>query len=109
MEAIQAVVSSGSSLMLLLGFFLPPFIDVFNRFIKDSQARWWVANLIYLIVAAVILWVAEAFTGLNRMQVIEAVGIAFFAISRMGNLTYEKVWEKSEIRETLSLDATKLQ
>jgi hypothetical protein len=75
--------------LALIGFLLPPAIDLINNKVADKQARFWVSVLVCGLVGAGIEWVmagALSFEGVST-QILLTFGMA--------QLTYGALWKGS--------------
>lgn len=81
----------------LIGFVLPPFIDLLNRKVSNSNLRYIISLALCLVISAVL--------HLNELQLGNAE--SFFASAGLifgeAQTVYKLYWEKSEVRDTLNL------
>ena len=89
-------------LFSLIGFLLPPLIDLINRKVGDSDARFWIAIGICLVVGVGFEYISNgmAFIGIEPTvsSMFEMIGIA--------QLSYKALWEDNKLRTKLDLKAT---
>jgi hypothetical protein len=91
----------------LLGLLLPPLIDLINRRIKDSDARFWISVGICAVVGTLITLVSSnLFAGLSISGAVEVTAMNIISVFGMAQLSYGGVWKSSEARKKLDLDAT---
>jgi hypothetical protein len=76
----------------LIGFLLPPLIDVINRYVKDSMGRFWVSVGVCTTIASMMAY----FEG-NLSSIPEKSMILFGAAT----ITYRAVYEDSAIQEAV--------
>lgn len=75
--------------LALIGFLLPPAIDLINNKIADRQIRFWISVVVCGLVGAGIEWVmvgALTFEGVST-QILMTIGMA--------QLTYNAIWKNS--------------
>lgn len=94
--------------MELLGFLLLPIIDMVNRRIKDSDVRFLISIVICGLVGVGLNWIQTQFTFGTPLQAFESISKSVMVVFGMAQLAYRGIWEKSDLREDLGLDATKL-
>jgi len=93
----------------MIGFLLPALIDMFNRRIKDSDVRFWVSVLTCIAVGVgLVVLETNVFFGLTAIEVVELVAVKSMAMFGMAQLTYKKLWENSDVRDSLGLNAKTL-
>lgn len=90
--------------MELIGLLLPALIDLINRKIADSDARFWVSVVICGIVGAFVNWLATGFNFVDAMAGFQSLTASIMAIFGLAQLSYKAVWEKSGVRSALKLD-----
>jgi hypothetical protein len=91
-----------------IGFLLPALIDLFNRRIKDSDVRFWVSVLVCIFFGVFLVTLdTNAFQGLTAQAVAEEIAMRSLALFGMAQLTYKKVWENSDTRDSMGLNAKK--
>lgn len=83
----------------LIGFILPPFIDLINRKIQDSDLRFWVSLGACAVVGVVVFWAS----GLS--WTVEGVINSILWVFALAQISYKGLWENSEVRDSLSLKA----
>jgi len=81
----------------LVGFVLPPVIDLINRFIKNSNLRYLVSVLVCLLISGVINF--KAVQGGSVDSLLTSFGLIFAEASSV----YKLYWDKSAVRENLKL------
>jgi hypothetical protein len=89
-------------LFSLIGFLLPPLIDLINRKVGDSDARFWISVSICMLVGVGFEYISNgmAFLGVEPTvsSIFEMIGIA--------QISYKALWEGNPIRVKLDLKAT---
>jgi hypothetical protein len=89
-----------------IGFLLPAAIDLINRRIKDKDIRFWFSVLVCILIGSALVTVeTNAFNGLDIKTIAELIAIKSMAMFGMSQLTYKQIWENSNIRGQLNLDA----
>jgi len=78
------------------GFLLPPFIDLINRKIKDSDARFWISAAFCSIVG-----VAISFIEFGGWAPIGDIINTIFVVFGMAQLGYKGVYEESKIQTAI--------
>ena len=93
----------------MIGFLLPAFIDMLNRRIQDSDIRFWVSVLVCVVVGVgLVVLETNMFSGLTAIAIAELIAVKSMAMFGMAQLTYKKLWENSDIRDDLGLNAKTL-
>lgn len=83
----------------LLGFVLPPFIDLINRKVKDSDLRFWVAVFSCILLASIMATVeSNGFKMFTLVEILDMIAMKSMMFFGMSQLTYKKLWENSDIR-----------
>jgi len=88
-----------TNFLALIGFLLPPLIDLVNNKIKNGRYRFWVSVLICIVVGTFVEWVLVGvltFDGASK-QIMLTFGMA--------QLSYQALWRKS----TADMELKKLQ
>ena len=85
----------------LLGFFLPPVIDLINRKILDSDKRFWTSVLVCVVAALGFNFIENG----GAFGDFEGIKNSVFVVFGLAQLSYKGVWEKSNVREKLALKA----
>lgn len=78
-----------TNFLALIGFLLPPLIDLINNKVADRQIRFWISVVVCGLVGAGVEWVmagALTFEGVST-QILMTIGMA--------QLTYNAVWKGS--------------
>jgi len=78
-----------NNFLSLIGFLLPPVIDLINNKIASSYVRFWLSVLVCAIVGAFIEW---AFVG---VLTIEGVSTQILLTFAMASLSYGALWKGS--------------
>lgn len=95
--------------MLLIGFLVPPLIDLINRWVKDSTMRFWISTGICIVIGIVINIVMHSgllgYAGMSWSDIASSLVTSSMAIIGMANITYQSVWEDSGLRTSLGLNA----
>lgn len=88
-----------------IGFVLPPFIDMVNRNIKNSDIRFWVSVLACVFIGAIYATVMSGgFAGHSIQAIIELIAAESLTMFGVAQLSYKVAWEKSEVRTSLNLE-----
>lgn len=96
--------------MELLGFLLPPILDIINRRVKDSDTRWGITVALCALVGIGlnVLQHNGVYDTTNWMAVASSLATSVVAVFGSAQITYKKLWENSDVREALNLDAKKI-
>lgn len=81
----------------LIGFILPPVIDLINRKIEDRDARFWISVLFCSVVGVVVYY------AINRTISIDGMSAQILITFGEAQLIYKALWENSEARKELKL------
>lgn len=84
-------------MMKLVAILLPALIDLLNRKVKDSDARFWIS----VGVCAVVGLAIDYFDG--GVLTIDSASESILATFGIAQLVFKGVWEKSQMREDLKL------
>lgn len=84
-----------NNFLSLIGFLLPPLIDVINNKVANASARFWVSVLVCGLVGTLIEFVITG--GLT----FEGVSTQILLTFGMAQLTYGGLWEGSKPDQTL--------
>lgn len=79
----------------LVGFLLPPVIDLVNRKVNNPTLRFWITLAISLIMGAIIRWDE---IGLGNPEVVLASAAIIFTESQ---IVYKTYWKDSGIRRKI--------
>lgn len=77
-------------LMTLIGFILPPFIDLINNHIKDNYARFWVSVAFCTVIGFGIEYLT------NNALTIEGVSAQILTVFGLAQISYKAIWEGSD-------------
>lgn len=91
----------------LIGILLPAFIDLINRKVADSDARFWIATGICVGVGAGVNYVQTLFVFPSLILAADSISESILATFGLAQLSYKLLWENSAIRERLGLDVTR--
>lgn len=95
--------------MNLIGFLLPPLIDLVNRKIVDQDLRFWFSVFVCSLVGVGVNYIeSNGFAGysdLTLMEVAESLSASAMVMFGVAQLGYKAIWEKSTVREDLGLKA----
>lgn len=75
--------------LALVGFLLPPLIDLLNNYVKNSYARFWISVLVCVLVGTGIEWVT---VGTLTFEGVSTQAMLTFG---MAQLTYGGLWHGS--------------
>jgi len=94
-------------MITLIGFLLPPIIDVINRFIKDSSLRFLVSVLICGVIGLSLNYITtDGFkTYVTMMDYADGISSAIIQVFGWAQLSYKAVWENMPVRDNLKLNA----
>lgn len=81
----------------LIGFLLPPLIDLINRKVADSDARFWISVLVCSLVGIGVEFVGNNFVFIGVEAVIESI-LAMFGIAQ---LAYKGIYEESKMQHAI--------
>lgn len=81
------------NLSVLIGFILPPFIDLLNAKVTNSKLKFWIALGVCFLVS--VLMNLDKLTNLEEL--LGSLGIIF----AQSQIVYHTYWEKSEARQSL--------
>lgn len=88
-------------MLRLIGFLLPPLIDLINRKIKDQDLRFWISVGVCVVMGTIL-----EYTGHNFYFVgIDSWVTSMFAVFGIAQVSY-KFWDKSNIRKNLDLNSS---
>lgn len=82
----------------LVGFLLPPLIDLINRRVKDSDARFWISVLVCSLTGIGLEYVATGFVFSGGVDpYIESI-LAMFGLAQ---LSYKGLYENSKMQSAI--------
>ena len=84
-----------SNVLSFIGFILPPLIDVINRYIKNSDLRFWVSILVCLIIGSGVSLLLGEFTIDNALE----QALIYIA---QAQISY-RLWSETGARKDLGL------
>lgn len=93
--------------MELIGFLLPPFLDILNRRISDKDARW-MATVVLCSIIGIGLNVLQhngVYDTSNWLAIAQSVGESIVAVFGAAQISYKLAWEDSGVRSELGLNA----
>jgi O-antigen/teichoic acid export membrane protein len=94
------------NMLNLIGFILPALIDLINRKIKDTDLRYWVSILVCMVVAVPIGGLqSNWYMGISANEIVEIWAVQSLALFGMSQIAYKQVWEDSDVRVDLGLNA----
>lgn len=91
-------------MLKLIAILLPAIIDLINRKINDSDLRFWISVGVCSVFGVLISFAGNNFVFAG----IDAVSESILAVFGLAQLSYKVLWENSDIREKLQLDATRI-
>lgn len=77
---------------LIIGAVLPPFIDMLNRYVKNSNVRYLISLVISIAIGAVV-----SYQDLDAANVLASAGLVFGAAQS----TYNLYWKNSDVRKKI--------
>lgn len=77
----------------LLGFFLPPVIDLINNRVADTRLRYWVSMLVCFVIGIVL--------NLDKLSDPKLLLANAAVVFTTAQITYNTYWEKSKERQQL--------
>lgn len=77
--------------LALVGFLLPPLIDMINNKVADSRMRFWVSVLVCMVVGTGIEYVLE-----SGLLTFDGVSEQIMLTFGMAQLSYGALWEDSK-------------
>ena len=84
-----------SDVLAFVGFLFPPAIDLINRYVKNSDLRFWVSIVFCIIIGVLVSWITG---NLTPNEVFKQASIFI----GQAQIAY-KLWEKTETRKDLDL------
>lgn len=84
-----------SDTIAFIGFLFPPAIDLINRYVSNSDARFWLSVLFCLVIGAVV-------AGFNGQLTPDGVSQQAMIYIAQAQLSY-KLWENTQMRKSLGL------
>lgn len=91
--------------MELIGILVPAVIDLINRNVKNSDARFWISVVVCAVVGLGVNYLETAFAFSNPRAGFDSISSSILAIFGLAQISYKAVWEKSGLRESLGLNA----
>lgn len=79
-----------TNFLALIGFLLPPLIDLINNYVPNKRARFWVSVIVCGIVGAGIEWVLT-----GGLLTFDGVSEQIMLTFGMAQLSYGALWENS--------------
>ena len=76
--------------MDLVGFFLPPVIDIINSKVENSKLRYWVSMLLCFVVGVLV--------NLDKIKDPQSLLANAALVFTSAQVTYHTYWEKSDVR-----------
>lgn len=93
----------------LLGFLVPPLIDLINRKITNSDKRFWVSVVFCFILGIILNFIemngVSGYMGKTIGEIIESISKSGMVVFGLAQLSYRAVWDKAEMRNNLDLNA----
>lgn len=87
--------------MELIAFLLPPLIDLINRRVANSDARFWVSVLVCALVGAGINYIDTQFFFATPRMAFESLSESVLVVFGIAQLVYRGVYEGSSLEKTI--------
>ena len=84
----------------LVGFLLPPLIDLINRRITDTDARFWVSVLVCSLVGILQELIKNGFT----FTTVDPFIVSILAMFGLAQLAYKGIYEDSRMQDAIRND-----
>lgn len=91
--------------MELIGVLLPVVIDLLNRKVANSDMRFWISVGICTAIGAFLNYLQTQFVFSDLMTGFQSVTASTMTVFGLAQLSYKAIWEKSEARDKMGLDA----
>lgn len=93
-------------MMDFIGFLLPILIDLVNKNVASSNKRFWISIMICTAIGALVSLLTTAlFDSMTLEQVVDSILTQAAIFIASSQITYKAIWEKSEVRDDLGLNA----
>lgn len=87
--------------MELLGIFLPPIIDLVNKFIKDTTVRFLISLLFCAAVGAGLNWLATGWSFQSAIQAYQSISESILAVVGAAQISYKAVYSQSALQKAI--------
>lgn len=92
-------------MMELIGVLLPPLIDLINRKVAQSDARFWVSVVVCSLFGIVINFVqGDGFHYATMLAGVEAVSKTILIVFGIAQLVYKGAYEDSRLQKDIRLE-----
>lgn len=89
-------------MMELVGILLPPLVDLINRKVGNSDARFWVSVSVCILVGIVVNFIqGDGFHFKTILEGVEAVSKTILIIFGIAQLVYKGVYEDSRLQKDI--------
>jgi hypothetical protein len=80
--------------MELIGFLLPPFIDLVNRRIKDNDARFWISAAVCAAIGLAANYLGHSYHFGDQQSLMQSIASVF----GLAQLSFQAYWGGSSLR-----------
>jgi hypothetical protein len=87
--------------MELMGFLLPPLIDLINKKVNDSDARFWVSVFVCMLVGAGLNYVDTGFVFDTVRAGFDSLSGSFLIVFGAAQLVYGGIYSGSSLEKTM--------
>jgi len=87
--------------MELLAILLPPFIDLINRKIKNSDLRFWVSVLVCIGIGGVINYIDTSFQFVSLRAGLDSVSSTIMIVFGWSQISYIGIYEDSAMEKAV--------
>lgn len=87
--------------MELIGFLLPPLIDLINRKIVSSDARFWVSVIVCALVGAGINYIDTGFAFESLRAGFDSLSASILVVFGIAQLVYGAVYNDSRLQSSI--------
>lgn len=91
--------------MEFLSLLLPIVIDLINRKVPDTDARFWIAVGVCSLVGTGFNWLETQFIFATPMFAFDSVTKSIMVAFGLAQLSYKAVWENLDVRNKMGLNA----
>lgn len=87
--------------MELIGFLLPPLIDLINRKVANSDARFWVSVLACALVGAGINYLDTGFVFVTPKEAFDSISASVLVVFGIAQLVYGGIYKGSSLERSI--------
>jgi hypothetical protein len=94
-------------MLKLIAIVLPILIDLINRKVKDTDARFWISAGVCMIFGIVINFIeTNGFSGIPTvLDLVNGISNSVIIVFGLAQLSYKAIWEQSDIRKDIGLNS----